>query len=192
MSAPAAPRLGPPDPATMTDAQRAVHEAIAAGPRGRVEGPLAVWLHSPDLASRAQALGAYCRFGSALPPRLSELAILIMGAHWQAGFEWHIHAPIAAAAGIPAAAIEAIRTRHPPVLTAPDAQAVHDFTRELLDTHTVSDATYATTHDILGPRALVDLVGLLGYYSLISMTIKAFTLALPNDAPPPFSSNLKT
>jgi len=93
----------------LTPAQRKVHDAIIAGPRGRVEGPLRVWIMSPELAERAQELGAFCRYGTSLPPRLSELAILTTGAFWQAGFEWHAHAPIALKAGVSADALEAIR-----------------------------------------------------------------------------------
>lgn len=172
-------RLGLPDPARMSEAQRGVHDAIAAGPRGRVEGPLAVWLHSAELAERAQALGAFCRFGSSLPPRLSELAILVMGSYWRAGFEWYIHAPIAAKAGVPDSVIAAIKAGESPVFAEPDARAVHDFARELLDNREVSDETYAFARRLLGERALVDLVGILGYYGLISMTIKAFRVPVP-------------
>ncbi|MCW8305513.1 carboxymuconolactone decarboxylase family protein [Acidiphilium sp. PA] len=172
-------RLGLPDPARMSEAQRAAHDAIAAGPRGKVEGPLAVWLHSAELANRAQALGEYCRFGSSLPPRLSELAILVMGAFWQAGFEWHVHAPIAEAAGIAPAIIAAVKAGDQPIFTEPDAQAVHDFARELLHTRAISDETYAIARHAIGDRGVVDLVGVLGYYGLISMTIKAFRVGIP-------------
>lgn len=168
------PRLGLPDPARMSAAQRAAYDAIAAGPRGKVEGPLAVWLHSAELAHRAQALGEYCRFGSSLPPRLSELAILVMGAYWQAGFEWQVHAPIAEAAGIAPDIIAAIKRRERPVFAEADAQAVHDLSRELLETRDVADSTYAICQLSLGDRGLVDLICILGYYGMISMTIKVF------------------
>jgi len=88
------------DVGSMSEEQRRVYDAIAAGPRGVVRGPLAVWLQSPGLAQRAQDLGAFCRYGSSLPPRLSELAILVTGAHWRAGYEWCVHAPIARSAGL--------------------------------------------------------------------------------------------
>ncbi len=181
------PRLGLPDPARMSEVQRAAHDAIASGPRGRVEGPLAVWLHSAELANNAQALGAFCRFGSSLPPRLSELAILVMGSYWRAGFEWYIHAPIAAKAGVPEAVIAAIKAGETPVFAEPDARAVHDFARELLTAHEVSDETYAFARHQLGDRALVDLVGILGYYGLISMTIKAFRVPVPDGETEPFA-----
>ena len=173
------------DEDSLDDEQRAVHDAIVASPRGGVHGPLRVWLLSPALADRAQSLGAFCRFGTSLPARLSELAILVMGSHWRAGFEWYAHEPMARAAGISAEAIEAIRLGETPELPD-DERAVYEFSRELIETHEVGDETYAAAIATLGQRGVVDLVGILGYYSLISMTIKAFRVALPDGAVDPF------
>src|SRR5499433_2213506 len=117
--------------------QRRVYDAIIAGPRGQVQGPLKVWLQSADLADRAQALGAFCRYGTSLPPRLSELAIITIGAYWQAAFEWYAHAPLAQKAGIDPAAIEAIRTGKSPKFSRDDEAALHGFAHELLNTHRV-------------------------------------------------------
>ena len=181
------PRIAPLDPATLTDDQRPVYDAIVAGPRGRVEGPLRVWLESPALADRAQALGAFCRYDSSLPPRLSELAIIVTGAFWRAGFEFFIHAPLAEKAGIPAVAIEAIRTGLEPAFAHDDERVVHEFTKELLTTRRVSDATYARAREILGERGVVDLVGIVGYYGLISLTINAFEVEVPAPAADPFA-----
>jgi len=174
------------DEASLTTAQQAAFDAIRSGPRGVVEGPLRVWLHSPALAEPAQRLGAFCRYGTRLPARLSELAIITVGAHWRSGFEWHVHAPIARQAGIAAAAIEAIRTGGAPTLTEADERAVYDFSRELLETRQVSDRAYEVAVRQIGLEAVVELVGLLGYYTLISMTINAFHVPLPPSASEPF------
>jgi 4-carboxymuconolactone decarboxylase len=179
-------RLPDIDPAALTPEQRRVYDAILSGPRGIVEGPLRVWVNSPGLADKAQALGAFCRYGTSLEQRLSELAILTTGAHWQAGFEWAVHAPIALAAGLDPAAVEAIRTGGEPDLPKPDERAVYAFSSELLRHRRVSDATYAAAVAALGQLGVVDLVGILGYYGLISMTINAFDVPLPADAPAPF------
>src|ERR671927_1808808 len=117
----------------LTPDQRRVHDAIVSGPRGRVVGPLRVWLESPDLADPAQALGAFCRFGTSLPRRLSELAIITTGAFWRANFEWHAHAPMAIEAGIDAAAVEAIRRGQMPDFAKEDESAIHGFARELIE-----------------------------------------------------------
>ena len=174
------------DEARLTPAQQKVFDAIRSGPRGVVEGPLRVWLQSPALAEPAQRLGAFCRYGTRLPARLSELAIITVGAHWRSGFEWHVHAPIAERAGIAAEAIEAIRTGAAPTLAQADERAVFDFSRELLQTRQVSDRAYDTAVRQIGLEAVVELVGLLGYYTLISMTINAFHVPLPTGASEPF------
>jgi 4-carboxymuconolactone decarboxylase len=168
--------------------QRKVYEAIASGPRGAVQGPLRVWLQSAALADRAQALGAFCRFGTSLPPRLSELAIITTGAFWKAGFEWHIHAPLAIKAGIDDAAAEAIRTGKRPRFSRSDERAVYTFAHELLTGRRVSDETYQRAVGELGVTGVVELVGIVGYYCLISLTINAFEVPVPANAPEPFAS----
>ena len=92
-------RLPELDPAKFSPEQKKVHEAVLAGPRGKVVGPIKVWLKNPGLAEHAQALGAYCRFNSSLPPRLSELAICVTGSFWKANYEWFAHAPLASRPG---------------------------------------------------------------------------------------------
>ncbi|TDR89677.1 carboxymuconolactone decarboxylase family protein [Enterovirga rhinocerotis] len=175
------------DPATLNPEGRAVYDAIASGPRGVVQGPLRVWLNSPGLADKAQALGAFCRYGTSLPTRLSELAIIVTGAHWRSGFEWHVHAPIGIEAGLDPVAVEAIRTGAEPVLEKADEQAVYAFASELLRNRVVSQATYDRAVEVLGAKTVVELVGILGYYGLISMTINAFEVPVPEGAKEPFA-----
>ena len=167
-------RLPKPEQDEMTPEQRAVHDRILSGPRGAVQGPLAIWLHRPELADRAQQLGVYCRYGSSLPPRLSELAILTTARIWDAGFEWETHRPPALAAGLSEDIVDALAKDITPSFEAEDEELVYLFTRELNLTRSVSDALYGRTVSCLGRDGTVDLVGVLGYYSLISMTIKAF------------------
>ena len=172
---------------SLTPEQRRVYETIVAGPRGGVPGPLRIWLNSPELAERAQALGAFCRYETTLPPRLSELAIAVTGAFWKAGYEWCVHAPIGLKAGLDAEIMEAIRTGEPPPFRHADEAALYAFAQELLTKRRVSDATYQRAEAELGSRALVDLVGILRYYSLISMTIVAFEVPVPEGAAEPFT-----
>ena len=181
------PRLPDLDPTRLTPAQKPVYDAIVASPRGRVEGPLRVWLSSPDFAARAQHLGVFCRFGSSLPPRLSELAILVCGAYWQAGYEWWAHAPIGINAGLRAGDVEIIRTGGTPAFAAADETAVHAFAKELVERRRVSQPTYQRAIALLGEKAVVELVGLLGYYTIISMTINAFEVPLPPGEREPFA-----
>jgi 4-carboxymuconolactone decarboxylase len=178
------PRLPPLDPAALSPEQKTIHDAIAAGPRGRVQGPLAVWLHSPGLADNAQRLGAFCRYGTSLEPRLSELAIMVTGRVWTAQFEWSVHKPIALKAGLSAAVVEAIRNRATPPFEKRDERVVHDFAQALHRDRKVPQALYDEAVEVLGPTGVVDLVGILGYYTLISMTINAFNVPLEGDQLP--------
>lgn len=171
----------------MSPEQRKVHDAVVAGPRGKMVGPIQVWLTNPELAEKAQELGAFCRYGTSLSGRLSELAILITGAHWKAGYEWHVHAPIGLKAGLDPKALESIRRGDRPSFRKPDEEAVYAFTKELLEKRRVSDATFSLATKELGQRAVVELVGILGYYTLISMTIVGFELPVPEGSPEPFS-----
>ena len=179
-------RLPDLNPENFSPAQKKVHEAVLAGPRGRVVGPIKVWLANAGLAEHAQALGAYCRFNSALEPRLSELAICITGAFWKANYEWFAHAPLAVKAGIDPAALEAIRTGAKPTFAKADEQVIYDFVTELTSTRRVSAATFDRAKQELGETRVIDLVGIVGYYGLVSVTLNAFELPLPDGEKLPF------
>jgi 4-carboxymuconolactone decarboxylase len=174
------------DEAHLTAEQQAVFDDIRSGPRGLVEGPLRVWLQSPELAERAQKLGAFCRYGTRLPARLSELAIVTVGAHWRSGFEWSVHAPIAAKAGIDLDVLEAIRVGAQPSITRADERAVYRFSQELLETKRISEDAYNDVVKLVGTEGAVELVGILGYYTLICMTINAFEIPTADGKPEPF------
>jgi 4-carboxymuconolactone decarboxylase len=146
-----------------------------------------VWLTSPELADRAQQLGAFCRYGTVLPPRLSELAIITTGAFWKASFEWHMHAPIAIQEGISPEIVEAIRKEETPNFENDDERITYEFSRSVWQRRQVSDETYVRARDALGDRGVVDLVGLLGYYGLISMTINVFEIPVPDGSDIPFA-----
>ena len=181
------PRIHPPVPSQLDAAQRKVRDAIVAGPRGEVVVPLGVWLWRPELADRAQRLGAYARYGTCLPAALSELAILVAARFWGSEFEWYSHKQLALAAGVPDRAVEAIRTGKPPALDDPSQAVVYEFCHTLLKDRELDDALYARAVAALSEPGVIDLVGILGYYSLISLTINAFNVPLPEGAQPELS-----
>jgi 4-carboxymuconolactone decarboxylase len=153
-----------------------------------MHGPFFIWLHSPELLSRGQKLGLYARYQSSLPQRLSELCILMMAAHWKAAGEWVDHAPIARELGVDADAIEALRTGRRAKFKATDEMAAYELAQELLDTRSVSDATYARVKAVLGERGILDLVAVLGYYGLIAMSMKTFA-QMPDGVADPFAES---
>ena len=165
--------------------QKAAWDEVVTGPRKKMHGPFFAWLHSAELLSRGQNLGLYARFHSSLPPRLSELCILIMSAHWKITGEWFDHFPIARELGVDADALEALRKGQPAKFKQDDEVAVYEFAQELLRWRDVSDTTYKRAKDVLGERGVLDVVAVLGYYSLISMTMKTFAM-VPEGVPDAF------
>lgn len=177
-----APRLPLVDEAHMNSAQRALLDSLRAGPRGASitpRGPFAVWMHAPELGELAQKLGAHCRYKTALSPRLSEFAILCTARLWRAQYEWFAHAPMAEKAGVKPKTIENLKSGRAPKSAPRDEQAIYAFVQELYKTRRVSDRTYKRLHSLLGDSALVELVGILGYYALISMTLNTFRMQPP-------------
>lgn len=168
--------------------QKALADAILSGPRGKraIGGPFEIWLNAPEFGDLAQRLGAHCRYHTALPPRLSEFAILATAQHWRAQYEWFAHASHAEHAGVKAKTIAAIRAGRIPAKAPADERAIYIFIRELYRTRRVSDRTYAKLRSILGDPAMVEFVGILGYYALISMTLNVFNAPIPADATPAF------
>lgn len=177
------PKLGYED---LTPEQKTVWDEIVAGPRKKMHGPFFIWLHSHELLSRGQALGLYARFHSSLPPRLSELCILIMSSHWKASGEWVDHEPIARQHGVDAVALENLRLGKPAEFKQQDEQVVYELAQELLKTQEVSDATYSRAENVLGRRGVLDVIAVLGYYSFIAMTLKTFAM-MPEGVADPFA-----
>jgi 4-carboxymuconolactone decarboxylase len=180
-----APRLALIDEQHMNDAQRALLEALRAGPRGKSitpRGPFAVWMHAPEFGDLAQKVGAHCRYKTALPPRLSEFAILCTARLWRAQYEWYAHAPMAEKGGVKPKTIQELRAGRAPKSAPKDERSIYDFIQELYKTKRVSERTYKRVHAFLGDAATVELIGILGYYVMISMTLNVFRMMPPADA----------
>jgi 4-carboxymuconolactone decarboxylase len=175
-----------PDPSLgeMTAAQRKVAEQAASGKRGHLPAPLRAWLHSPEFGDRAQRLGEFLRYDTTLPPALSELAILVTARFWTAHYEWYAHKREALKAGIAPSIIDAIATRATPVFDDTRAAAVHAYASALLASGRVGDALHAKAAREIGTTGVVELVGIIGYYSLVAMTLNAFEIDLPEGVTP--------
>ncbi len=178
-------RVPPLDPEAMTEAQRQAHDEIAAGPRGVVFGPFAALVRAPEIANHVQRLGAHLRWGGNLPANLREVATLTVARHWTGQYEWSAHVPLALAAGVSQAVIDAIAERRRPVFTDGEEALVYDFCDALQNTKTISQATFDRTHHALGEAGLFELVALCGYYGLIAMVLNTFDVdPKPTDVPP--------
>lgn len=160
----------------LTPGQLGYVEGILAGPRSAISGPLVVMLASPELGDRTQRAMAYARYAgtdgfSSVPPKLNELAIIMAAREWSSQYVWNAHHRYAVRVGLPAALVEAVRTRSaPPSDLEPDVAAVYAFLDELFTRRQVSDATFATARDALGgDRQIVDLIGTLAIYQMSAM-----------------------
>ena len=165
----------------LNEEQKKVHDEIVKGPRGRVVGPLRIWLNNPKLARVAQQVGAYARYGTSLDNSLSELAIITTGRVWSSKFEWEHHAPLAIKAGINEEYVNIIAQAKRPIFDNQIEQIVFDFAAESNILKNVKDDTFAIALEKLGQTRVIDIVGICGYYSLISMTLNVFKV--PNDTP---------
>jgi len=180
------PRFTTLTPETMTADQKRVADAIQAGPRGAgLRGPFNALLRSPELCDLVQRVGAFVRFGTSIPQRLNEMAIIMAGRKWTAQYEFHAHRRLALEAGLSPAIADAIAANQRPASMAKDEETVYDFVSELLATGSVSDRTFQRVKDAFGERGVVDLVGAVGYYSLVSMTLNVAQVPLPTGVTPP-------
>lgn len=181
------PRITLPSPDQMDPAQKAVYDKIVSGPRGKIQGPLRAVLHNAELADKWQALGALLRYGTSLPPRLSEIAILVTGRACNSPFEWYAHRIEGEKAGIEPAILDALLAQvEPPGLTADDA-LVWRYAVELNRHKSVSDATYAAALARFGERTVVELTALIGYYTMVAMTLNCHEIPLPEGVQPAFA-----
>jgi 4-carboxymuconolactone decarboxylase len=175
----------------LDDAGRDVWDAVV-GTRGRnvvndagaLVGPFNAWVHAPGVGARLSELGAALRFETSLERRLIELAIIVVGAHWKAEFEWWAHARMARQHGIDDPIVSAIGRGETPSFEAADEAIVYAFARQLVVSGGVDGATFASAVEALGRQGVVELTSLCGYYTLVSFTLNAFAVPLPPGVAP--------
>jgi 4-carboxymuconolactone decarboxylase len=166
----------------MTPPQKAMTDHLLAGERKTADGPFNVLLRSPEMGDLAQKLGAELRFHSSLPEKLKELAIMITGRYWTAQYEWYAHKRLALQAGVSQATVDAIAAGKRPASMSADEGVVYDFCTELLITKQVSDPVFAAAKARLGERGVVDLIGVMGYYHMVSMLLNVDQYPMPEGA----------
>jgi len=173
-------------PAEMTPAQKEVHDEIVAGRRGRFGGPFQLLIRAPEVCRHLARLGEYLRWGSSLPPALSELAICLTARSIRASFEWHAHAPLAIEAGVPGSAMEAIRIGATPNFADKQQTLVYRIITELIGSKRLADASFAEAIAAFGEQGVVELGTIIGYYTAIGNALNIFEVALPAGVPQPF------
>ena len=175
--------LGPEGQQLWDSMVRPLGEQIVTA-EGGLAGPFNAFVTAPDTGRRLSALGATVRFGTSIERRLSEIAIITVGARWQAEFEWWAHAAMAREHGVADAVVEAIGRGEDPPLEADDERAVYAVARQIAQSGRLDQEIYDAAHRLLGDAGMVELVSLCGYYTLISFLLNAFAVPLPPDASP--------
>lgn len=155
--------------------------------RETVRGPYTVWIHDPDLMDKVSAISNYFRFDCALPVKLREFGILVTARYWGAEYSWNAHVDKARAAGIPDEVIRDLAENRTPTFTAEDERVFYEFTMEALNDHFVSDATFAKAKEIFGTKGVVDLIGAVGYFSMLQICLNSAEVDPQKDREPPFS-----
>lgn len=188
------PRLVPIPPDALDDEQRLLYHAVLASPRGQgptrqficredgtITGPFDAWLRSPKLGLHLERAGMAFREDTEMSPAARELAVLVVARAWNADFEWWVHSMIAVGQGVPQEVIDAIAHRKP--LETDDAVllATHDVATEIVYDRRLQDATAARAKEVLGERALVEIVTLVGFYQLVSGVLESFHPPGPSD-----------
>ncbi len=166
-------------PGEMNADQKGTYDKSIAGKRGAPPAPMMAWINSPEMARHATRLGAVLRFDTVFPAKLSEIAILVTARHWSSHYEWYAHKRLALKGGMDPKIIEDIRDRRTPRFDDPKARIIYDVAKSLHESHGVSKALYDDAVKLIGERGLVEIIGLCGYYTMVSMTLNTFEFDLP-------------
>lgn len=157
------------DMEAMNAQQQAAAQELIAGPRGAVFGPFIPLLRSPELMNRLQKVGEYLRFQSALETRINEFVMLVVSREWTQQFEWCMHYPLALKAGVKEETLASLAEGRRPIGMAPDEQVAYEVCEELVRTHGLSDGTYQAALSAFGEQGIIDMLGLIGYFTTVSM-----------------------
>lgn len=187
-------RLRNPTPDELDADQRALYDEITSGPRatgpqlfelvdrrGRLNGPFGIMLHSPAVGGALQGVGAAVRYGSVLPDRIREIAILVVAAHWDSDFERYSHVPLALHAGLTQAEVDGVLAGREVSFEDPAERAVLRLVRALVHVSDLVDEEYAAGRDAVGEQGLVELTTLVGYYATLALQLRVFRVGVPTE-----------
>ena len=180
----AADRLPTIPPAQYSEEQKKAAADFEAARKAPPFGPFEPLMHSPQVMTQARAMGDYLRYQSAIGNTLSELVILVTAREWTQDYEWYVHQPIAVKAGIRQEICDAIADGRRPGGMREDEEIVYDFAIELLRNKRVSDRTFDRADKRFGKKGVVDLTGIVGYYTFLAMQLNAAQYVPPAAAKP--------
>ncbi len=166
-------------PGEMSADQKETYDESIAGKRGAPPAPMMAWLNSPQMARHATRLGEQLRFNTIFPAKLSEIAILVTARHWTSHYEWYAHKRLALKGGMDPKIIDDIRDRRTPTFDDPKGKMIYDVAKSLHEGHGLAKPLYDEAVALLTVRGVTEIIGLCGYYTMVSMTLNTFEFELP-------------
>src|SRR3954471_23743795 len=166
-------------PGEMSADQKQTYDESIAGKRGKPPPPMMAWLNSPEMARHATRLGGFLRFNTIFPAKLSEIAILVTARHFTSHYEWFAHKRLALKGGMDPKIIDDIRDRRTPTFDDPKGQMIYEVAKSLHEGRCVSKPLYDAAVELLSVRGVTEIIGLCGYYTMVSMTLNTFEFELP-------------
>ena len=160
----------------MSSDQKHLHDEILSGLRSQIAGPMHTWFLNPSYGSLIQKVRAFCRYGTSLSPKLSELAIIVVARHWNADVEWCTHSKIALEKGLALTTINAIEDNQPPLFKHKDEELIYNITKSILEAKGLTDKLFKRAQDKLGDKMLLELTAIIGYYCNIAIQPNVFQI----------------
>lgn len=176
-------------PDQLSPEQKAYIESLQKPPRNNTTAlrnpPFKVYMRSPALASKLEAVSDYVRWGTGQPPRLTELAIMITARHWSSQWIWRGHYRAAVKDGLDPSVGADIAAGRRPTKMKEDETILYNYATEMYRDKAVSDATFAAAVKAFGEKGLIDLVATMGYYDTVAMTLITAKAVAPKEADVP-------
>jgi 4-carboxymuconolactone decarboxylase len=155
----------------MTPEQKDAYDAIITA-RGRLPGPVKIWIHNPKLARVISAFGVHFQPGGySLTEREREIAVCVITSHWHSAYPTAAHERRAKEVGLPAAAVEAMIAGMPTKFDNEREQIVYEMATVLCNARWVPRGLYDRAVKALGHVGVTDVITLMGHYSSVAMTL---------------------
>ena len=164
--------------------QQQVYDDVAAS-RGSVPNLFRALLNSPSATKAVSGLGAYLRYESRLDPMVREIVVLTTARELNCDYEWAQHEPEARRAGVRDEVIESIRSGRAPMGIPAKEGVFAQAAKELVRNVTLSERTFQAIEHLLGPQQTVDLIVLVGHYSMLARVLLALDVELDAGLPRP-------
>ena len=161
----------------LTPDKRPIYDRIAET-RGSVVNVFQALLNSPDAAAAVANLGEYVRYRSPLAPTIREIAILSTARELNFEYEWAYHEPVAREVGVSDKVIDSIRSGRAPMGIPAKEGVFAQAAKELVRDGRLSDRTFQAIEHLLGPLQTVDLIVLVGFYTMLGRAIASLGVEL--------------